>query len=380
MKSSLSKKILIGVAILTVVAAALASGAAADRLFGFKPLDKFFPRPSGGIRERIITEESDVIDVVKKVGPSVVTISAVEPVRQVIQFSPFGGFEKGTQGGSPQDIGSGFIVSADGLIVTNKHVVADTTLTYKISTSDGRTYDATQINRDPGNDIAVVKIEASGLIPVELGDSSNLQVGQFVIAIGTALGEFRNTVTTGVISGLGRGIDAGGSFRGYVERLDNVIQTDAAINPGNSGGPLLNSAGQVIGINVAVAEGANNIAFAIPINTVKEALDTFRSSGKFPTRAYLGVEYQVVSQQVALLNNVPQGIYIVSVIPTSPAEKFGIEAGDIVYKIDGSTVGEDSETLSKIISGKKSGETLSLDIWRRGETKNIKVTLGEAGQ
>lgn len=380
MKSSLSKKILIGVAFLTVVAATLTSGAIADRLFGFKPLDKFFPKSSGSVRERIVTEESDVIDVVKKVGPSVVTISAVTPVRQIIQFSPFGGFEEGTQGGSPQDIGSGFIVSNDGLIVTNKHVVADRALTYKISTSDGKTYDATQINRDPSNDIAVIKIEASGLVPVELGDSSNLQVGQFVIAIGTALGEFRNTVTTGVISGLGRGIDAGGSFRGYVERLDNVIQTDAAINPGNSGGPLLNSAGQVVGINVAVAEGANNIAFAIPINTVKEALDIFKSSGKFPTRAYLGVEYQIISQQVALLNNVPQGVYIVNVITASPAEQSGIEVGDIVYKIDGNPVGTDSETLSKIISGKKPGETLSVDIWRRGETKTIEVTLAEAGQ
>lgn len=380
MKSSLSKKILIGVAFLTVVAATLTSGAIADRLFGFKPLDKFFPKSSGSVRERIVTEESDVIDVVKKVGPSVVTISAVTPVRQIIQFSPFGGFEEGIQGGSPQDIGSGFIVSNDGLIVTNKHVVTDRALTYKISTSDGKTYDATQINRDPSNDIAVIKIEASGLVPVELGDSSNLQVGQFVIAIGTALGEFRNTVTTGVISGLGRGIDAGGSFRGYVERLDNVIQTDAAINPGNSGGPLLNSAGQVVGINVAVAEGANNIAFAIPINTVKEALDIFKSSGKFPTRAYFGVEYQIISQQVALLNNVPQGIYIVNVITASPAEQSGIEVGDIVYKIDGNPVGTDSETLSKIISGKKPGETLSVDIWRRGETKTIEVTLAEAGQ
>jgi S1-C subfamily serine protease len=215
---------------------------------------------------------------------------------------------------------------------------------------------------------------------VVLGDSSNLQVGQFVIAIGTALGEFRNTVTTGVISGLGRGISAGDNFLGYVERLDNVIQTDAAINPGNSGGPLLNSAGQVIGINVAIVQGANNVAFSIPINTVKEDLDIFKTTGKFPTRAYLGIEYKVISQQVALLNNVPQGMYIVNVVSGSPAEKTGIKVGDIIYKINGNPVGPDSEDLSKIISDKKPGDSLSLDIWRNGESVNIKVVLSESGQ
>lgn len=374
------KKILVFVALITVIVAAAVSGAVADRLFGFKLLDRFFPKLSGVVQERIVTESSDVIEVVKKVGPSVVTVSATAPVRQIIQFSPFSGFTSGTQGGKEQDIGSGFVVSSDGLIVTNKHVVADAALSYKVSTSDGKTYDVGQISRDPNNDIAVIKIDASGLTPVELGDSSNLQVGQFVIAIGTALGEFRNTVTTGVISGLGRGIDAGSRFQGYVERLDNVIQTDAAINPGNSGGPLLNSEGQVIGINVAVAEGANNIAFSIPINTVKEALNVFKTTGKFPAKAYLGVGYQVISQQIALLNQVPQGMYVVNVVSDSPAEKAGIQVGDIIFKIDGNTVGDNSEALSTVISGKKPGDTISLDIWRNGETKNINVTLTEIAQ
>jgi S1-C subfamily serine protease len=310
----------------------------------------------------------------------VVTVSATAPVRQVIQFSPFSGFSQGTQGGTQQDIGSGFVVSSDGLIITNKHVVADTTLSYKVSTSDGKAYDVKEISRDPNNDIAVIKIDATGLTSVELGDSSNLQVGQFVIAIGPALGEFRNTVTTGVISGLGRGVDAGSSFQGYVERLDNVIQTDAAINPGNSGGPLLNAAGQVIGINVAVAQGANNIAFSIPINTVKEALNIFKTTGKFPAKAYLGVEYQVISQQIALLNQVPQGMYVVNVVSGSPAEKAGVSVGDIIFKIDGKAVGADSQALSTIISGKRPGDSISLDIWRGGQTSTISVTLGESAQ
>src|SRR3989344_2779763 len=208
--------------------------------------------------QTIVEEESAVINVVDKVSLSVVTVSANTPRRRILQFSPFGGFTQGQQGGEPQDIGTGFIVSTDGLIVTNKHVVSVANATYKVITKDNKEYDVREINRDPSNDIAILKIDVAGLKPVELGDSSNLKVGQFVIAIGTALGEFRNTVTTGVISGLGRGITAGSALDGFVERLDDVIQTDAAINPGNSGGPLLNSAGQVIGINVAVASGAEN--------------------------------------------------------------------------------------------------------------------------
>jgi len=380
MKRFNPQKLSIIVAVSVVVLASLASGAIADRVLGFRILDKFFPRGVPVVQQKIVNEESDVISVVKAVGPSVVTVSAVAPKRNVIQFSPFGGFSQGTTGGIPQDIGSGFVVSSDGLVVTNKHVVADTSLTYKVSTSDGKTYDTKTINRDPSNDIAVIKIEAVGLKPVELGDSGNLQVGQFVIAIGTALGEFRNTVTTGVISGLGRGIDAGSNFQGYVERLDNVIQTDAAINPGNSGGPLLNSAGQVIGINVAVAQGANNIAFSIPINTVKDALTAYKQNGKFPAKAYLGAEYRMLSTQVALLNQVPQGAYIVNVIASSPAEKAGVMRGDVIFKVDGQALTDTNEGLAKIISAKKVGDTLKLSIWRDGSEKDISVTLTEGEQ
>lgn len=377
------KRIAIGIAIVIFLAAVLLSGATLDRLYGISALDRFFPKANAILQQKVVTEDSDVIDVVKNVGPSVVTVSAQTPKQQIIQFSPFGGFTQGTQGGTVADIGSGFVVSSDGLIVTNKHVVSDTTLSYKVSTSDGKTYDAKQITRDPNNDIAVIKIDpsaGSGLKAVQLGDSSSLQVGQFVIAIGTALGEFRNTVTTGVISGLGRGISAGDEFQGYVEQLDNVIQTDAAINPGNSGGPLLNSAGQVIGINVAVAQGAQNIGFSIPINTVKDDVASFAATGKFPVKAYLGVEYQMLTQQVALLNQVPQGADVVSVVAGSPAEKAGIEVGDVIYKVDGTSVNDASGGLGKIAAGKKPGDNLSLDIWRNGQTTNIKVTLSESPQ
>ena len=326
----------------------------------------------------IVEEESAVIDVVDKVSPSVVTVSAQTPSRRILQFSPFGGFSTGEQGGQPQDIGTGFIVSGDGLIVTNKHVVSVADASYKVITKDNKEYDVRQINRDPTNDIAILKIEASGLVPIELGDSSNLKVGQFVIAIGTALGEFRNTVTTGVISGLGRGISAGSVFEGFVERLDDVIQTDAAINPGNSGGPLMNSSGQVIGINVAVAQGAQNVGFSIPINVVKISLDNFKTTGKFPAKTYLGVQYQSITQQGALLNNVPQGAYVIDVVAGSPAVKAGIKQDDIIVEFEGQKLSGDGVALADLIAKKKVGDTVKLRIYRNGQTIDVSATLGEA--
>jgi len=224
--------------------------------------------------------------------------------------------------------------------------------------------------------VILIKIDAQGLTPVELGVSDNLKVGQFVIAIGTALGEFRHTVTTGVISGLGRGITAGTSFEGYVERLDDVIQTDAAINPGNSGGPLLNSAGQVIGVNVAVASGAQNVGFALPINVVKEALDQFKTTGKFASKPYLGVEYQMIPKDTAILNNVPQGAYVVNVVESSPAEKAGITPEDIITKMAGEELNEE-KSLADVIVSKEPGEVVELEIWRNGETLKLSATLSE---
>lgn len=384
MKSKFNlKKFLIGTAIGVVILGAVAGGAIADRVFGLKPLDLIIPRPDGfrvGINQKILNEESVVIDAAEKVSPSVVTISAETPQRRILQLSPFGGFSQKVQGGEPQDIGTGFVVGQDGLIVTNKHVVSQEGAKYKVITKDNKEYDAKEIHQDPSNDIAIIKIDASGLLPVELGDSSNLKVGQFVIAIGTALGEFRHTVTTGVISGLGRGITAGSAFEGYVEKLDDVIQTDAAINPGNSGGPLLNSAGQVIGINVAVASQAQNIGFAIPINIVKDALDQFAKTGKFATKPYLGVEYQMVGKQAAILNNVPQGAYVVRVVSGSPAEIAGIQADDIITKFDGEEVKDENGGLADIISKKKAGQVVSLELWRSGESLTVSVSLSEFSQ
>jgi len=340
----------------------------------------------------ILNEENVVIDVAENVSPSVVTVSINKtqiyrtPSYNFDPFSdPFGFFRQPDSGTTQQrqieqDIGSGFVISAEGLIVTNKHVVSDTEATYKVITKDDKNYDVQKIYRDPVNDIAILKINpstGSGLKPVEMGDSSKLKVGQFVIAIGTALGEFRHTVTTGVVSGLGRGITAGSSLEGAVEKLDNVIQTDAAINPGNSGGPLLNSAGQVIGVNTAVSAQGQNIGFAIPINVVSETIDNFNKTGQF-NRPYIGVRYRIIDLKTAMQYEIPQGAYVQQIITGSPAEKAGIKDGDVIVKIEGQKLASDENGLSKAIETKKVGDKIKVELWRDGQTQEVTVILEEA--
>lgn len=335
-----------------------------------------------GEKIKISNEESVITDTVDKVSQSVVTVSIVKSRSLGRLFDdpndPFGIFyqPQGQGQKSEQDIGSGFIVSADGLLVTNKHVVSDTQAKYKVITNDDKSFDVQKIYRDPVNDLAILKIDAKNLKPVELGDSAKIKVGQMAIAIGTALGEFRQTVTVGVISGLGRGIIAGSPFEGFVERLDNVIQTDAAINPGNSGGPLLNSGGQVIGVNTAVSQEGQNIGFAIPINTVSDALNEFNKTGKF-NRPFLGVRYKMITRDFALLNDVPEGAYIQDIVDNSPAEKSGLQKGDIISKLNGTKVSDKDGGLAKSIQNKKVGDNISLEVWRDGTIKTISLTLGE---
>lgn len=338
-------------------------------------------------RVRIQSEESVVIDTVNKVGPSVVTIVEDLPARsqEPFGFGPFSIFgfsEPAAPDPEPRNIGSGFIVSTDGLIVTNKHVVSDAGAKYQVLTSMDKTYNVERIYRDPLNDIAILKITATAgsgqaLKPVEMGDSSNLKVGQFVIAIGSVLGQFRNSVTTGVISGLGRGITAGNAYEGFAEKLDNVIQTDAAINPGNSGGPLLNSSSQVIGVNTAVASSAQNIGFALPINLIKTSLDNFNKGGQFD-RAFLGVSYRILPQEIATLNNLAAGAYIDSVVPDSPAQKAGLQRGDVITHYNNNRIEKDKLELSEAISQNKIGDSVTLRIWREGKITEVKVTLDSA--
>ncbi len=333
---------------------------------------------------KIVREESVVIDVVKRVGPSVVTIGDVrsEDARSRIRVGPFGLFFQQEQKEKDGErlIGSGFIVSSEGLIVTNKHVVADGSATYIVVDSKGNKYTVGNIYRDPLNDIAILKATgAGGFKAVKLGDSDRLEVGQFAIAIGTALGEFRNTVTTGVISGLGRGITAGSPFEGFVERLDNVIQTDAAINPGNSGGPLLDSAGEVIGVNTAIASGGENIGFAIPINAVKDSIKNFNNTGQF-NRAFLGVSYVMIGREAAVLNDLPEGALVREVVDGSAADNAGVEVDDIITAIDGEKLSETNGGLAQVVNKKKVGDTVVLKVFRNNETIEFRATLSKVPQ
>ncbi len=317
---------------------------------------------------RVVSEENAVISAADKVSPSVVAIGATTRT-----FNPFDPFSVPRSQSST--IGTGFVVSDKGIIVTNKHVIDDQNIKYNVVTKEGTKYEIRKVYRDPILDLAIVQIDASGLKAVELGDSSKLKVGQTVIAIGNALGRFTNTVTTGVVSGMGRRVVAGDPFSGTAESLDDLVQTDAAINPGNSGGPLLNSAGQVIGVSVATTEGAQNIGFAIPINAVKKITEEFIQTGSV-SRPFLGIRYRFISKDVAILNEVPQGAFIQEVVADSSADEAGLREGDIITKIDGQAV-DSEKKISDTIASKKIGDRLSLTVWNDGRERELTAALQE---
>jgi S1-C subfamily serine protease len=379
----------IGVGVLLVIA--FAGGVVTSRVWQMPWVDQVLQKivkklPTQQVIQKVVTEESVVTDTVAKVESGVVTVSYKQqqvPMMQQYFLDPFGMFGGQFPFGRNQirepqsqkvDIGSGFIVDKSGLVVTNKHVVSEGVPSdYTVVLADNSTHSVEKIWRDPVNDLAILKISGDNLNPIELGDSDQLKVGQFVIAIGTALGEFRHTVTTGVVSGLGRGITVGDGFTG-AEKLDNVIQTDAAINPGNSGGPLLNSTGQVIGVNVAVSQGANNIGFALPINVVKTSLQNFNTTGQFD-RPLLGVQYQTLTLDQALMNNVPAGAYVVSVVAGSSAEAAGIQKGDIITMFDGQKVVDANNGIAGIVGTKKIGDKVEVEYYRDGKSQKVTVTL-----
>jgi serine protease Do len=350
-----------------------------------------------------ITPDSFVVDAVKKTNPAVVSIIISEQVPKYEEdispddeTNPFGDLFPGfnlvvpqyKQDGTQEEEvggGSGFLVSSDGLIVTNKHVVDQKNATYAVYTNDGKKYTATVVARDPVLDIALIKITpaAGAVFPyLTLGNSDTLQLGQSVIAIGNALGEYRNTVSVGVVSGLARSITAGDES-GNSEVLDQVIQTDAAINPGNSGGPLLDLNGNVIGVNVAVAEGSQSIGFALPINSVKSAIQSVESTGKI-IRPYLGVRYVSVTDDIKekYKLSVDYGAFVEAgtganepaVIKGSPADKAGIVAGDVILSIDGVKL-DDTNTPTSLISEKSVGQVINLQVLHKGVQENISVTL-----
>lgn len=288
----------------------------------------------------------------------------------------------------PQEVGggTGFVVDADGLILTNRHVVADESADYTVLLNTGEKIPARVLARDPVLDLAVLKVDRRELPTIPFGDSGSLRAGQAVIAIGNALGEFRNTVSVGVISGLGRQVTAGDQATGQTEVLDHVIQTDAAINPGNSGGPLLNLSGEAIGINTALAGGAENIGFAIPSNEAKRVLADVQEHGRV-VRPFLGVRYVLITPALAKANNLPvdYGALVVrgdtpndlAVTPGGGADRAGIQENDILLEFDGQRI-DAEHTLASQIRQKRVGDRVRLKILSKGQEKTVEVTLGEA--
>lgn len=343
----------------------------------------------------------DVTDVVAEVNPAVVSIVITEEVPIIEEYyenpfedifgsdSPFGfSIPRYRQNGTEeQEVGggSGFLISSDGYVVTNAHVIISDEADYSVLLNDETSYEAEVIATDEVLDVALLKIETDEALPyVEFGDSDELELGQGVIAIGNALGEYRNTVSTGVISGLSRSIVASNGYSAP-ETLDNVIQTDAAINPGNSGGPLLDFAGRVVGINVAVASGSENIGFALPANAVRDSIESMKENGRV-IRPYLGVRYIPVTESVQEKNSleVDYGALILrgeerdelAVLPGSPADKAGLEEYDIILEIDGERIDEE-HTLESLIRDKQVGDTIELKVLHDGDEKTIDIKLEE---
>jgi serine protease Do len=319
-----------------------------------------------------IDENSAVIEAVEKVNPVVVSITLTKDTRDL-----FGQIYT-EEGG-----GSGFLISKDGLILTNKHVVNDETIDYTVITNDGKSYEATVMSIDPINDLAIIKIDADNLSFAPLGDSDGLKIGQKVIAIGNALNEYQNTVTTGIVSAVDRTIVAGDGL-GQNEQLENMIQTDAAINPGNSGGPLIDLGGNVIGINTAIDVEASNIGFAIPINQAKSAIESYLATGKI-TRPRLGIRFLPLTPELAAMNqlDVKYGALIytenyseLSVIPGGPADKAGLQINDIIVSINNEQINEE-HSLSGLLQKYKPGDEVEIEYWRKGELEKTKVILDE---
>lgn len=351
---------------------------------GARAQDQQSPGQITKANTQVILNESQLInDIAKTAGESVVSVNVIGTATQQ---SPFGFINEYQTAGA----GTGVVLSEDGYVLTNRHVVPNGTSGISITLSDGTELnDVEVIGRTAASDpldIAFLKIKdkkEKTLKPAKIGDSSKIQVGDKVIAIGNALGQFQNTVTSGIISGYGRSVEAADGST--VESLQNLFQTDAAINEGNSGGPLVNINGEVIGINTAIAGGAQNIGFAIPINDVQALITSVLTKGKLE-RPYLGVRYVSLTDDYAYEYNLPvrRGAYILpsrsgaaSILPDSPAEKAGLKEKDIITKIDGTDVNEKNSLVS-LIGRKNVGDEVSLQVIRDGNEQTIKVRLEAA--
>lgn len=376
--------------------------------FSFFILDDLYKNDSLVQKEEVnYVEDSPLINAIDKTSPAVVSIIASKELERYVGGNPFGMF--GIPGGlrfeEPEIVtekreiggGTGFLVSEDGMVVTNKHVVNDEQAEYQVFLEDGSQFFAKVMAKDPFNDIAVLELfededmndRVSGLPTVDLGDSDSLKVGARVIAIGNALSEFDNTTTAGIVSGKGRQIIAGSSnpFGGSnSSKLSGLIQTDASINPGNSGGPLINIFGEVIGMNTAVAE-ANGIGFAIPVNDVKNVLDSLEKYGEI-VRPYLGVRYIEIGPEIAAEFDLPSqyGAYLqddianrsLAVIPDGPADKAGLQSGDLIIEVNGIAVNSKTN-LQNIVMGLQVGDEVEVKYYRGNKLFDTSVKLERLG-
>lgn len=349
--------------------------------------------PLGDTEDRVSIYETQITDAIATANPAVVSVVVTKDVpvyeRYLETYDGFFGnvaIPRTRQNGTEEREvggGSGFIVSNDGMIVTNRHVVDDGEARYSVLLNDGTSHEVDVLARDPQLDIAILKISEpleAALPFLRFGASESLELGQTVIAIGNALAEFRNSVSVGVVSGLARSIVASDSM-GRSEQLDQVIQTDAAINPGNSGGPLLDVHGEVIGVNVATSRGADNIGFALPGYIVENVVSSVREYGEI-VRPFLGVRYTMINEQIAENNNLPV-TYGALVIPGpggesavqagSPAAEVGIAVDTIILAIDGEELRD--RDLATILRGKTVDETVSLELLQNGERRTVSATL-----
>ncbi len=382
------------------------AGAAFGLLFAvtLQP-DRFFPRFADAVRMQPAqdlesSEDRQVVAAVKKVSPSVVSIQVYKDVRLMYNATGPLFFEEFFGLPSPQPAqpappeghapdrqivggGSGFVMTADGLILTNRHVVNDEAAEYEVTMQDGTVHAATVLARDAILDLAVLKIDAKDLPVAEIGSSATLEIGETVIAIGNALAEYQNSVTKGVVSGINRRVFAGG--QDFSEIIEEAIQTDAAINPGNSGGPLIDLRGRVVGMNTAVNREGQSIGFAIPIDAAKVVIDSVRQHGRI-VRPWLGVRYLLITPEMAKAEDLAadHGALVVkgqnpgdiAVVKDSPADKAGIKEGDIILEIDGQKIEMDT-SLASIVAKRKAGDAVVLKVMRDGKEMDITATLGE---
>jgi len=340
-----------------------------------------------------MVEKSPIVEVAKKVCPAVITVVISKDLPKVegFYFFPFGGesfivprIEKGKKEKTKIGGGSGFLVSADGFVLTSQHVVSDSEADYTVILEPTKKYHAKVACRDPINDVAILKVEGKNFPYLELGDSDKIELGEQVVAVGNPLGEFHDTISAGIVSGLSRFITAFSGLSRETARLKGLIQTDAAINPGNSGGPLVNMEAKVIGINTAMVMGAQNLGFAIPINYAKKDLEEVKQYGRI-RRPFLGVRYIVLNKEVSRQNKLPvdYGALIIrerlgeeAVVKESTADKAGMKEFDIILEINGEKITE-KNPLADILQKFQIGDEISLKILRGAKEINLKAKLEE---